>query len=327
MLQPDKRRKVLHYRHAVVLPKHSHLTSLSLQARLTRILTDELSTVSSRCYFPDKDEGEYGCVERDAHIAISYADTSDEMLCIELIYIEPGTSVPVISRVDYDTDVLNYEALDLQTSDANREYLESIAFIGIINNHVILLQSKTIRIKDVEEYLNVLLHKTSHLDSSDYLVLQAGNSSFDSNSLRHNKVKSVKLSIPFSSGGLTPEREGAYDILKVLIGNNRAFDFNKLQSVSDDGRDLLLDVSIGYKYSTSDGNHEALREITQHLLDSRDESLTIELKGAGRIIGDEVQLKNQIYLLYSHSLPVRDCVFEGMIDWLISLLDDGMVNP
>ncbi|HAS8314744.1 TPA: hypothetical protein I7702_07205 [Vibrio vulnificus] len=320
----DRRRKQLHYRHAVSIPELSKLSRRTPQDRLTRIVEQELTSVEERLYFFNEPLTDDNDIEKIPHMAFSQCSTEHGMFCGQIFYIEPGSAVPVISRNDYTKSVLPVEALQF-TGDNAKEYLDSIAFIGVVNNHVIILQSKAIRIKDIEEYVNYLLHKCAEQDNTDYIVLQANNLTLDENTLRNKQVKNVNLSLPLLANFSSPNEDPAFDVLRSLIGHHRIEEIKNQATTSLS--DLKVEISIGYKYNTNDTNQKILTQITQDLLDNRDESLTIELRGAGKLIGDEVQLKVAINLPYDNSLPVTEHVFQQMMDWLLELLDQGVINP
>ncbi|HAS6878219.1 hypothetical protein [Vibrio alginolyticus] len=289
---------------------------------MTRIVEQELTKVEERLYFFSDDED--SDIEKEPHMAFSQCFTESGMFCGQIVYVEPGNSVPVISRNDYAKSTLSVEALHFN-DESSREYLDSIAFVSVVNNHVIILQSKAIRIKDVEEYINHLLRTCGEFDDAEFVVLQANNLTLDDNTLRNKQVKNVNLSLPLSANWASPEEDPAFEILRTLIGHQRIEEIKNRQTT--DSSDLKIDINIGYKYNTTDTNQKILTQITQDLLDNRDESLVIELKGAGRLIGDEIQLKVAINLPYDNSLPVTEHVFQQMMDWLLELLDQGVINP
>lgn len=321
----DSRRKTLHYRHAVMLPDQSMLTRLTLQDRLESIVSQQLTTVADRCYYPDSYDDDDQSLDKNSHITFSFCESIEGMLCAEIVYIEPGKSIPVISKSDYENKALEYEALNL-TEGGKSEFLESVAFIGIVKNHIVILQSKSIRLKDIEDYINHLLQRTHNIEEHSFIVMQANNQTVDNYTLKNKQVKNVKITLPLSIAHDISSRETAFNVLGVLLGQNRIDEIRYLQENSQ-GRSLDLDISVGYKYSTDQDNQQFLKLITQGLLDNRDESLTIELKGAGRLVGEQMQVKTDAYFIYSKSMLVREHVFEKMIDWLIQLLDQGVIKP
>lgn len=327
MAYPDKRRKVLHYRHAVMLPEHNKLTQQTLQTRMSFLLEHELTLVKDRVYFPDEADN-HSIIEMDtrknAHLTITECHTENNVFCAQLAYIEPGNSIPVISNNDYAKTSLDVEALKLNEAQS-KEYLDSIAFIQIVNNHIIILQSKTIRIKDLEEYINYLLRNNNKLAEAEFIILQANNLELNDSTLRNKKIKNVNLQLPLSVSTEDMDDNAAFEVLSSLIGHQRLEELKQLQTSRTN--DLKIDINIGYKYNTTDVNQHLLSKITQDLIDNRDESLTIELKGAGKLVGDEIQLKNDTQIPYHNRLPVPEHVYSIMLDWLIDLLDQGVINP
>ncbi|WP_318369835.1 hypothetical protein [Enterobacter sp.] len=327
-MSADTKRKALHYRRSVLLPNVEQGESQPLQMRLDRAYRHQLTSVESRCFFCDiaddrQDEGDF---KKDPHFFISKAEEKFSMFCAEIMYVEPGNSVATIVA-DYSVKDLESESLPAthELGLDSREYLESVAYISVIDNHVIILQSKAIRIKDIENYINHILKKTNELNKSELVLLQVNSLSSSSVSLNNNKVKRIKLSLPMAHSPSTADFEDGYRVLETLVGEERLSSIKN--SMGIDISDLMVDISIGYKYSTSSSNEQILEHLAKDFIDNRDEDLVIELKGAGRIVGEEVQVKEYKYVPYRNNQPVKEAVYEMMTSWLISLLERGNIEP
>lgn len=199
----------------------------------------------------------------------------------------------------------------------------------MIKNHFIILQSRSIRIKDIENYINFILQDNLSITDDNFIVLQANNLSLNTDFLKRNIVKNVSLKLPLTYYGNNID-DTASELLKTLVGEHRINEMKKnaiLNDGSPDRESLSIDISIGYKYKASESEQDMLRKITQGLVDNRDESLTIELKGAGILRNDEIQLKDSVNIEYSNGMLIADNVAEEMISWLLRLLDTGVINP
>lgn len=317
--------KALHYRHAVMLPKKDALLNSDLQSRLNEVVTQKLKTVEDRVLFLESGDTEPD-VTTHAHMVMANSFDRNGIFFAEIVYIEPGGSVPVFGVAEYKNSKLEYEAFRIEGGDV-KEYLDSFAYIGVVKNHVIIIQSRAIRIKDIENYINVLLKENLRVDINNFIVLQASNLSISNEFLKRNNVKNVSLKLPLTYNGDGVD-DAASELLRSLIGEHRV-DELKRNSVPDPSvrEHLTIDISIGYKYRATDNEQQLLRKITEGLIDNRDEMLTIELKGAGILKNDEIQLKNNVNIEYNKGLPVVDSVCDEMVEWLITLLDNGVINP
>ncbi|EEY8845519.1 hypothetical protein NOI83_22935 [Escherichia coli] len=327
MATQDYKSKMLHYRHAIMLPKKDALLTSNLQDRLANLVKIKVPNVADRLFFPDVPDNN-GNVAAHAHMVLSNSKEIHGMFFAEIVYIEPGSSIPVFSVSDYAKTALTYETLNLSSGNA-REYLESIAYIGVIKNHFIILQSRSIRIKDIENYINFILQDNLSITDDNFIVLQANNLSLNTDFLKRNIVKNVSLKLPLTYYGNNID-DTASELLKTLVGEHRINEMKKntiLNDGSPDRESLSIDISIGYKYKASESEQDMLRKITQGLVDNRDESLTIELKGAGILRNDEIQLKDSVNIEYSNGMLIADNVAEEMISWLLRLLDTGVINP
>ncbi|HAL9199490.1 TPA: hypothetical protein N6Y69_003349, partial [Escherichia coli] len=167
------------------------------------------------------------------------------------------------------------------------------------------------------------------ITDDNFIVLQANNLSLNTDFLKRNIVKNVSLKLPLTYYGNNID-DTASELLKTLVGEHRINEMKKnaiLNDGSPDRESLSIDISIGYKYKASESEQDMLRKITQGLVDNRDESLTIELKGAGILRNDEIQLKDSVNIEYSNGMLIADNVAEEMISWLLRLLDTGVINP
>lgn len=321
--------KALHYRHAVMLPKKDALLNSDLQNRLSEIVNHKFPTVEDRIYYLETGDSEPS-VASHAHMVLSDSFDRNGLFFGEIVYIEPGNSVPVFDVSEYKKSRLAYEALKLSGSDP-KEYLDSVAYIGVVKNHVIILQSRAIRIKDIENYINFILKDNLRVDVDNFIILQAGNLRLTNELLMRSNVKNVSLKLPLSSYGDGVD-DVASELLKSLIGEHRVDELRKHSSLQVSSQDfsrehLTIDVSIGYKYKATDDEQNILRKITEALIDNRDEALTIELKGAGILRNDEIQIKDTVNIEYSNGMPVIDSVCDEMVEWLLRLLADGVINP
>lgn len=317
--------KALHYRHAVMLPKQAALLTSDLQSRLAEVVTNKFPTVEDRVLFLENGDAEPD-IATHAHMVMSKSFERNGIFFAEIVYIEPGGSVPVFDVTEYKNPKLEYEAFRITGADV-KEYLDSFAYIGVVKNHVVILQSRAIRIKDIENYINFILKENLRVDVNNFIVLQASNLSISNEFLRRNNVKNVSLKLPLTYNGDGVD-DAASELLRSLIGEHRV-DELKRNSVPDTSikEHLTIDISIGYKYRASENEQQLLRKITEGLIDNRDEMLTIELKGAGILKNDEIQLKDNVSIEYSKGLPVVDSVCDEMVEWLIRLLDTGVINP
>lgn len=324
----DRRRKGFHYRHAVFFPSPAEHAHTNLQSILKTIFKSHLKSINERCFFPDhRDIGRPENDHKWPHFFVNCVADNYSMLCLEIMYIEPGSSVPII-ETDYAKSEIECQALQPPAinGDDSREFLDSIAYVAVLENHVMFMQSKAIGIKDIEEYFNFVISKTNTFGEADAkLLFQSDNRGLASLTLKQKTVKNVRLNLPLANSMSSLDVDDGMRVLETLIGPSRVESLKEKIGIGI--ADLKIDISFGYKYTTSQDNQEILSNIAQGLLDSRDEELEIELKGAGRIVGDEIQIKKQDSVTYTLSLPDRDDVYRIMANWLVELLETGVIEP
>lgn len=319
----QNRRKALHYRNAILFNDGNLDSDRSLQKILSGALSNSFKTVESRCYFFDSAHRNY---RADPHIFISDIRDDFGMLCLEIVYVEPGVGVPVI-QANYSADSLACEAIcPLPSDGTEREYVDSLAYIAILENHCIIMQSKTINFKLIESYINYLLLDAQLLSENQSFWLHANNRGLSSFNLEDKLVKNVKLSFPMELNGASSEINTSRNLLALLISQSRMADV--IGRAQIDISDIDIEINLGYKYSTSTNNEKILARIAQDLIDNRDDEIVVEIKGAGKYVGSqELQLKEQFQISFINSLPDKNDVYENMAKWLVDLLEKGMVEP
>ncbi|WP_223569393.1 hypothetical protein [Pseudomonas sp. BF-R-26] len=321
----DKRRKAFHYRHAAFHPNPLSRPN-NLQEILERSKRHSLKTADLRCFYPEG--GHFGDASKltEPHIFISRYDDLFSMLFMEIMYVEPGNSIPIFAT-DYKKETIECESLPSvsMSTDGSKEYLESLAFVAVFQNHVLIMQSKAIGIKDIEEYFDALLRHVHEIQDNELFTLQAHSLTSNNISLTDKKVKNVSLLLPLANDPYSFDSDDGIKVLSTLIGEHRVAELRHVMGA--DISELQLEIAVGYKYNTSPENQKVLSNIAQGLVDAREEGLTIDLKGSGRIVGDQLQIKTNEYVPYENALPVRQHVYEIMATWLVDLIEKGLIEP
>jgi hypothetical protein len=323
----ENKRKQLYYRRANVIGNSNTLQRLLEDALFTerRKVKDRILEVSD-ARDPDS----------HYHMFINTRVNDWGMLFGSVILHKPDSSKQAIV-VDDNTDQFDVEALaPFSGKDGKRrQFFDSIAYFGVLDNHVIIVQTRTIRTKEVEGYFEWLLHDCDKLTDVQGVLLESKFSFETRDKIRRANVKKVKASLPLLSGlkakwdkNHTTKRlelsGTGLDLLRELVGRGR---YDNLNIQTEDLDDLEVNIEVKYNRKASDGAQELLNRLTGAVQDSLDDDVSVELKGTGTVKGDEIEIKGYRSITHINDHVEPSDLFSQMFEWLMANLESGTVDP
>jgi hypothetical protein len=244
-----------------------------------------------------------------------------------------------IIAIDEAADELNVEQIAPPISEdgRRREFLDSILYYGIRGNHVVLLQSMSLRARELELHLNWLLRQANLIDKNNVVYLNNFAPRMTHEKMERAEVKSVKLGTPLydhyeevteppkgdkKSLKFRPFGEGV-EILKALAPNRFAeLSWDELEASSN----LEVFVEVTYKRQTDERSQQLLNRLTTALRHAGDEDIRIELKDGSVVNGTELQIKGFKSILSYNGLLDPSDVFFKMNEWLLENLERGIID-
>lgn len=326
----ELKRKLLHYRKAQFFPASS---DMNLQKLIEEALNKK-SSVGDRFYTDDEEESEHSGFRK-------FINTHRSRLGMEfgnLVLYADGINKQTLT-IDLSAEEVDVEQIaPPQTIDGRRrEFLESILYYGIKDNHVVLLQSMALKSREFEDYLNWFLRSAGVISEETKVFLNNFTPTITKEKLDQATVKSVKIGTPLyntfeeiisdrvtsTKKRFKPVGEGL-DILK-LVAPNRLDDIFLDEIRNDSNLEVFVEVS--YKRTTDNDSQELLNKLTKALREVGDDDIKIELKGAGTIVGSELQIKSFKNIVAINGVVEPKSVFENMHDWLADNLEMGFIDP
>lgn len=323
----ESKRKLLHYRRASLLKP----TERTLQQMLEEALS-KLDRVGNRFQELEGDDSDGNCRK-----FINLHRNALGMQFGNLVLYAGGNNRHILA-IDESANELDIEQIAPPTSDDGRrwEFLDSILYYGIKDNHVVLLQSKALRSREFELHLNWLFEKAGVLSKDDAVFLNNYVPKVTKEKLENATVKSIKLGLPLYDNtelvseneqtkisGFRPSGEGI-EILNILAPNRIK---NLSSSDIAESSNLEVFVEVTYKHQTDEGSQALLNKLSTALRDVGDDDIKIELKGAGTIVGSELQIKSFKNIATHNGLVEPQDVFDKMSEWLIANLEMGFIDP
>ncbi|MGB4498911.1 MAG: hypothetical protein WBI40_09435 [Methylococcaceae bacterium] len=259
----------------------------------------------------------------------------------QLIFFEPGRSQMLITLDDnaeyYEVDAITPESFDKSDDtkiEKRREFVDSILYFGVLDNHVVIVQSKSLRARELEAHLAWLLGTlTESIDKNSALILQDKPSEITIAKIEKSPVKSVHLGTPIEIAvkeDKQPIKEktgiaknikwipcgmGA-DVIQAALGANW---FEKLDLDSSlDEANLQVSLEITYLRKTTKNGQKMLDNIATALRHVDEADVRIDLHGGGTIKGGELKLTGTVSVKTNDGLVDESDLYHQLHAWMVT---------
>lgn len=327
--------KTLKYKTAVF---YSDTSTRTLQEMVTAALSKKKLAIERR---QDVDASS-GVVR-----LINYHGPYKGMKVGELLDYTRGHSQPY-TKIEKEKESLPLQAMSPPDNDS--DFVHSIFYFGILNNHVIVSQSMSLKLRQFESYLNWLLHDSGQFKGEQFVSLS--DQPTESDAAKILNAKGVEFSAPVkfdhSKSGkgdtaptrITPPGEEIESLryypkgpmwkaLKAIwpdtLGFPEGIDPDELAM----NRELIVKLELKWMRPKK-GQSTALIDTIAHQLRHVDDELdyTIKTRDGGEITKDNLKLscKASIGINSSSKLPKREDMWPQMHTWLSSLIENKRVT-
>jgi hypothetical protein len=342
-MSKDTRRRTLHYK----LAKTTN-TPYSLQELLEQSLDNKQSNFLSAKSRQEKltDDG------KAFRFINSHARHSGKLLLCQLVQFEEGLTQMTIEMDDQSEsfELSPFTPADIKSSEntsANSkkktEFLDSMLYFGVLENHVIILGSQSLRSKELEGHLNwFLMNLTKQLQTM--LVLSDKPTNKALKQIEKQEAKSVVLgsdleyetNIPEETDRpdikinetnkvrWTPKSIGA-EILDFLKGAGHLEQLNFDDSF--DATNFHLTLELSYNRSTTKKGQKALDTVATSLRHLDKEDVKIHLKGGGVLHGNDLKLSTSINIQFINGKIDESDLYLTIINWLNSKINTEDITP
>jgi len=257
------------------------------------------------------------------------------MLGSELLAYEPKADA---SAVEIDPNATRLAVNSVHPPQKNQEFLDGTVYFGVLGNHLVILQSRSLRTIDLEHHINWLLRnvKDSLFDSENYVGLS--DQEPKSKKAMFKDVRGVKVSGPVQFKSASPGTKektamliptgNAWAAVKAFLGD--AVDFPKELDADEILNSGHLMVSLFLKWTSRDP--EACSELMSNIgynmrhIDNEIE-YSVETR-TGEIKKDEFKLKTPINIVWKpdSGQPSFDDLFPKMLEWLDTLASEDKID-
>ncbi|WP_049294051.1 hypothetical protein [Franconibacter helveticus] len=295
---------------------------------------------------------------------INRSNTFQTILFGQLILFEQGRSQALMTISDdvpfYDINAITSQQIKLEADNdisdeekqkIKREFIDSILYFGVFKNHIMIVQSSSLRTKDLETHLNWLIHSFGNSFADDsILILKDKPTEETIKKLEKTPVKKINLgSVPIKSKtddgaieiksvtnpnvakGIQKVRKMKFlpvgrggSILKAAFGEDWFSDL-KLEDSLDDAN-LQVNLEITYLRKTNDDGQLLMDTLATSIRNMDDEDVEIFLQGGGTLKGGDLRLSGTVSVQYNNGLIDENHLYLQMHKWLHSKIGAGEIN-
>ena len=303
----------------------------TLQSKMTEALS-KMRTVGQR----KEEQGD----EHNYVRTIIYHRVVADMLFGIVASFERGTHQLTVAEDD-DAEVLTVEQVAAQMTDQDkrREFLEGTCYFGISKNHLVLVSSRALGAKAVEQHFNWLLQKAGLLGDEktpNRVALSDQVTQVTRERIEAAHVKEVQIGAPLfqpqeTSSGVPGNEVKAMvysglgmDILRQVVGA----DFLETLHLSDavDGN-IEVSLRVRYKRTTNTKAQKVLDNIALAMRNLDEDEVKLTLNGGGTVKGHDLKLSTALNVEGWDGVPNPDALFELMREWLVDLFDNHIIEP
>jgi len=264
-----------------------------------------------------------------------------------LMTYTPGTDPLFLVDDEQAFDVMIEKLKAPNTQDGKRrEILESMMYFGVIQDHLVLMQSQALKAPQLEAYLQWFLHDAKVLAGDNtFQLIDTPSRAVREKMTKGSGVRTITLggevvpqsaiaraqspqatdaNVPASSvkahsvsvfTSATDEPWGVLEALKKLLAPSQAakIDFDQLT-----GSNIEMSVTLRYKRETTDDGQKLMDTLGMAFRNTEDVETVLDLKDGGQIRGADLKLNGKVKVTsYDGQLSAAE-VFEGMRQWLLS---------
>ena len=341
-LSKETKRRTINYK-LVKLGNHPLSLQKMLESTLLNIKSD-FHLASNRRESLTEDGNSFRFINR-------YTQHDNDMLLCQIVQFEQGRSQMTIV---IDKKANMFEVNPISTKDMkskkgeSTEFLESMAYFGIMGNHMVVMGSQALKSRELERHLNWYLNSlTKQMDGA--VILSDRPTAKAMKQLEKGSAKSVSIGSEIKyTQGITEEpssvRVESFEenvteaksvkwspvglgasILECLRDNGYIGKFDLNETLDD----ANLQVSIEFKYNrkTTKSGQRVIDTLSSSLRHLDKEDVKINLKGGGEIKGDDLKLSHEISIgCYDGKVDEADLYYK-MKDWLGQKIKSKEVVP
>jgi hypothetical protein len=320
--------------------RQKHLTYWEARFLQNRV-TLQQAIKDAKTKLPNWDERSINLttIDENEQVFLNQTSSKSGMLFGHVVQYAPGRHHHAI-RAEQKKPVVNVVEIAPKIADeeTRAEFLESILYFGVKDNHVVLLQSRSLRGREFETYLGWLLSHAEVLEEDDGVQLIRGMTAAAKSKIAQDPPSKVrigtalfertqKVNIKDNSGRVKRTefriRGALWDFLRAEAGGS----LDKL-TVDDsiDPESIKAFVEIRYRKKKDVESGKVMEELVSALRHVHEDDIRVHLPKTGELRGDKIYLAATLSVAISNGNVVELDLHTQMWKWLEGLLKRKVVG-
>ncbi|EMC2417476.1 hypothetical protein [Acinetobacter baumannii] len=280
---------------------------------------------------------------KDDFILINHASSHQSMFFGELIIVESGKAQAVL-KIDNDSatefPIKTYLTEDLPDDEdesvevVRKEFIDSVLYFGVIDNHVAIIQSRSLTARTLESYLGWLLGEAAKaLPANSALILKDAPNPAIKEKLESTPAKTISISSGIGSTELQPIHkiesnvpakidykieENVVDVLKTAFAVD--LDDLKLEDGLDDAN-LKLKLTLTYNRKTSKSGQKVIDTVASSMRHNDDYVITLE--DGTKVTADNLKMSGKISVETINNKVYNDGLKVQLYNWMTTNINFG----
>jgi len=219
------------------------------------------------------------------------------------------------------------------------EFVEGLLYFLVFENHVIVSQSASLRVGQLEDYLSNFLRDLAKVTNQNEMVMLADVPSEVLRKQGLSKVRSVKFGVPLSQSVKVPKPPGSRSKKEVfskvlnpgklsLVEHTlKAFGVelprNGLTEEDAETVEVLIELRVGGR--RIEDSNALLDQVGNLFANTPDRDYEVELEDGAKLKGSDFVLKTSVAVESEGGVPKTNSVWKEMARYLKELLESKKV--
>lgn len=264
------------------------------------------------------------------------------MIFGRLIQFDEGASQPILKLDEithqYVVSAIRPDSIPNNDPADSAEFVNSILYFGVKENHVIMLTAQSLSSKQFELHLDWLFKRGIYSFQPIKSIFLSKKYPKDTEELiRKNSVRKVRIGVPLGSeqtsfklddgAWVISEEESILDSVKNVFRDKFTDIFGKTNfDRALDEANLRMGLSLSIERGTNKKGQEFIDSMAISFRHSDENETEIELSDGSVLKGRELDQREDIVVqVDADGLPVPIDVWNGMANWLVKLITSGDV--
>lgn len=233
----------------------------------------------------------------------------------------------------FDINEIQSKSKDSKTEELKNQFINSILYFGVFENHLVLMQSPSLKATHLEDYLKWLLSLAGLFQATEFLSLSDKVNEESQKILKKNPAKCLQIGANLESksvhdSSMVTEAKSAsfnvigsgMDILKRLIGADKLEGLKLKDNL--DSSNLKMYVVMTYNNKTTESGQKVMDTVATALRHMPDDDYQIVLKNGGTIKAGELRISKELSLDTMNGVINESNLWSQMHTWLM-----GNISP